>query len=230
MKGKLFPFRHFWATDAGLTGILVFLLLYFMALYPLAHLPFAKFLTLLFFSLLLISGVILVFHRPLGRLVAGGLVLITLGLVWTNFFIHSAALEIWDNLAALLALGFLTMMLLSQVFQKGDITYHHICGSIAAYFLLAWIWAGIYSLLLQVEPGAIQLPPAAAAGTREELQAHLLYFSVITLTTLGYGDIIPISPTARLWVMLEALVGQLYPAITLAWLVSMEIVSRTQKK
>ena len=57
----------------------------------------------------------------------------------------------------------------------------------------------------------------------------MLYFSVVTLTTLGYGDIVPISSSARLVAMMEALFGQLYPAIMLAWLVSMEIVSRSQK-
>ena len=58
----------------------------------------------------------------------------------------------------------------------------------------------------------------------------MFYFSVVTLTTLGYGDIVPVSSGARLAVMLEALFGQLYPAIMLAWLVSMEIVSRSQKR
>ncbi len=66
-----------------------------------------------------------------------------------------------------------------------------------------------------------------AAGGGEDTLQPWLYFSFVTLTTMGYGDITPIHPAARSLAVLEALVGQLYPAILLARLVSLEVQSRT---
>lgn len=67
------------------------------------------------------------------------------------------------------------------------------------------------------------------AGQPEALQRQWSYFSFITLTTTGYGDITPVHPVARLLVMLEALTGQLYLAITLARLVSLKVAHQKQK-
>jgi voltage-gated potassium channel Kch len=73
-------------------------------------------------------------------------------------------------------------------------------------------------------PGAF----AAASGALLE-HAHYQYFSIVTLTTLGYGDITPVHPFARSLAMLEALTGQLFPAILIARLVSMELVVRDRR-
>ena len=62
------------------------------------------------------------------------------------------------------------------------------------------------------------------------MQAKLLYFSFITLTSVGFGDIVPVHPVAQTLAMLEALIGQLFPAILLARLVSLEIESRQHKR
>ena len=79
-------------------------------------------------------------------------------------------------------------------------------------------------------PGAFlefgTIPQDTAGGMRKDLT----YFSFVTLTTVGYGDIIAVHPLARMLVILEALVGQLFPAILLAWLVSMQIVHSKDKK
>lgn len=229
MKSKHLEYHHFWTTEAGLTGVLVFLLLFFIASFFLSRFQIAKVLSLLFLSLFLISAAISVSHRPTGKLVYGGLALVALGFIWTDYLFPALGLRTGRILAGFLVSGYLIFLLLSHVFQEGAITYHRICGAIAVYLLLAWIWADIYLLFLRFDPGAIHLPPEVASGSFEALQAHMLYFSIVTLTTLGYGDIVPVSHGARLAVTLEALIGQLYPAIMLAWLVSMEIVSRTQK-
>jgi len=66
-------------------------------------------------------------------------------------------------------------------------------------------------------------------GDPDVLQRLMTYYSFITLTTTGYGDIIPVHPVTRTLAMLEALVGQLYPAITLARLVSLGVMHRKEK-
>jgi len=230
VKTKRLSSRHFWTTEAGLTGILVFLILFFVATYPLARHPYGEFLSLVFFSLFLISGVISVLQSPVWRLVSGGLILAALVFGWIDFFLPAISLALWRTLFTSVAVVSLTLALLTQLFQPGTITYHRICGALAVYLLLGWLWSDLYFLVILVQPEAIQLPQAITAYTLREVEAQLVYFSFITLTTLGYGDIVPMAPAARLLAMLEALVGQLYPAITLAWLISMEIVHRGQRK
>ena len=90
--------------------------------------------------------------------------------------------------------------------------------TVSLYFLLGMCWFAIYSLLNIVQPGSFTeqgkpLPPDAPWST-------VLYFSLVTLTTLGYGDIVPVRPAARMFVTLEAAAGILYVAITVARLVS----------
>jgi hypothetical protein len=73
-------------------------------------------------------------------------------------------------------------------------------------------------------PAAFVFPASMTAHAgKHEIQSTLTYFSFVTMTTLGYGDVVPVSPLARVFVIFEALIGQLYPATLLARLVSLEI-------
>ncbi len=229
MKSNRLSLRRFWTSENGLTALLVTILLFFIALYPLSTFAIGELLILVFFSLLLMSGVLTVFDRPVIRIFVGGLAAVVLTLLWLEHFLPDHMIASLGALSSFLFLGLLIAVVLTRVFQKGHITFHRICGAIAAYLLIGTLWASLYQLIVLSFPEAIQLPPSVDVSDPEAIKPHLFYFSFVTLTTLGYGDIVPIHPGARLVVMLEALTGQLYPAITLAWLVSMEIVSRTRQ-
>ena len=86
------------------------------------------------------------------------------------------------------------------------------------------IFSAIYRLVWELSPTAFANIPAGAKGT--EQIATILYFSFTTLTTTGYGDIVPILPFARSLANLEAVVGQFYLAITVARLVTLELTDR----
>jgi hypothetical protein len=75
-------------------------------------------------------------------------------------------------------------------------------------------------------PGAFNIQGPLALGGGEALQSHLFYFSFVTLTTLGYGDIVAVHPMARMLVILEGVAGQLFPAILIARLVSLQVQSK----
>lgn len=106
--------------------------------------------------------------------------------------------------------------------RRGAITTHRIQGAIAVYLMLGLIWAFAYSLVELQVPGSFQLPAAAAANGTTGMRSFV-YFSFVTLTTLGYGDVIPLSSGARTLATLEALAGQLYLAVLVARLVALQI-------
>jgi hypothetical protein len=101
-------------------------------------------------------------------------------------------------------------------YGKGS-TSSRLTISVSLYFLIGMSWFAIYNVVNSVQPGSI-----AEAGQPITSPAHwstFLYFSMVTLTTLGYGDIIPIRPAARMFAVLESAAGVLYLAITVARLV-----------
>jgi hypothetical protein len=87
---------------------------------------------------------------------------------------------------------------------------------VAAYLLLGLAWALAYDIVALVAPGAFSAPSAVEAR-----KGRFIYFSFVTLSTLGYGDMTPVHPVARSLAAAEALTGQLYPAILLGRLVSL---------
>jgi hypothetical protein len=98
-------------------------------------------------------------------------------------------------------------------------------GAVAAYVLFGITWSILYQLLDLCLPTAFSFS-ATPGMTPAEQRETFAYFSFVTMTTLGYGDVTAVHPIARMFVVLEALVGQLYPATLLARLVSLEISHR----
>ncbi len=129
-----------------------------------------------------------------------------------------------DAVLFALVLGVLAAVVLVQVFRAGPITAGRIVGAVVFYLLLGLMWANVYTIVVLVRPEAFQFPVAPRSAN--ELVAQLIYFSFVTLTTTGYGDVLPLHPLARSLANLEALVGQLYPAILIARLVSLELMRR----
>jgi hypothetical protein len=104
------------------------------------------------------------------------------------------------------------------VFEPGRVTYHRVVGAILLYLTIGLVFVALYSLVGAVSPTAFNGLTVAA---QVSLPSDLVYFSFTTLTTVGYGDIVPVHPVARSLSNVEAIVGQLYPATLLARLVSL---------
>ena len=123
-------------------------------------------------------------------------------------------------------LTFITLLILITVFRDETVTADTIMGAICAYLLLAISWGSWYTLLVLVSPDAFAVSPAlvAAAGwhtPQTPFTPLFEYYSFTTLTTLGYGDISPITAGARMLSVFEGITGQLYLAILIARLVGM---------
>jgi hypothetical protein len=108
------------------------------------------------------------------------------------------------------------------------VSVHRVQGAVVLYLNFALLFFTIYRLMEVLLPGSFSNLPHA--GAEYGSGAALLYFSFTTLTSLGYGDIVPLHPLARSFANLEGVIGQLYPATLLARLVSLEIEHRRQGK
>jgi hypothetical protein len=109
------------------------------------------------------------------------------------------------------------------VFRPGRVTYHRIVGAVLLYLLVAVGFATLFAFV------GLSIPDAFKGVTFEDdatLASELFYLSFVTLTTTGYGDIVPVHPLARSLCNLEAVIGQLYPATLLARLVTLELRRR----
>lgn len=130
--------------------------------------------------------------------------------------VHIIMVANWLCLAVFL--GFVSVALFSYVALPGSVTPGRIYGLVNLYLLLGLFYFAVFNLIETMQPASFSEAglPASAGISRHSL----LYFSLVTLTTLGYGDIVPISQPARTMAALEAVTGVLYIAITVARLVA----------
>jgi Ion channel len=121
------------------------------------------------------------------------------------------SLGLWREVFTVLAVVMIQWVLMRQIFRPGPITAVRIQGAIAVYLLFGISWAYGYVIVLHFNPHAFQ-----STIELSQLPAEWMYFSFVTLTTLGYGVITPLSTPARSLAIGEALTGQLYLAVLLA--------------
>jgi hypothetical protein len=110
-----------------------------------------------------------------------------------------------------------------QVFAKGPVNFHRVIGAILLYLLIALFFVAAFAFVGLFIRDAFQ---GIKIEDSTSLASNLIYFSFVTLTSTGYGDILPVHPIARSLCNVETIVGQLYPATLLARLVSLQLESR----
>jgi len=147
-------------------------------------------------------------------------------MVVAGTLIDRAGFSYLHLLLLLCFLVWMTWLAVRQVLFTGSITSNDIVGAICIYMLLGLIWAILYLLLAQTTPDAFNgLPQAPWLDNF----AAAVYFSFVTITTLGYGDISPALPVARFLVVMEAIVGVFYMAILVASLIGVRMSVRDEK-
>ncbi|BAF72294.1 potassium channel family protein [Sulfurovum sp. NBC37-1] len=114
-----------------------------------------------------------------------------------------------------------------QVLFVGDIDGNKIIGSMTLYLLLGLIWAMIYLIILATDHQAFS---GIEAGSWQQIFARVAYYSFVTLTTLGYGDILPTNHIAEFFVSMEAVFGVFYMAIIVSSLISLHLSAIQEKR
>jgi len=225
--------RHvtkFWSEERSLTAFLILLIVEIFIIAPMNLAGRAiSLLNNILFSMLLLVGLLTMTRQKALQSVLAMFVALAVATHWARLVFGVSGLEILDSFLMLACtIGFLVIVLW-QVYREGPVTIHRIQGAVAAYLLLSIIFAIAYSQVEYLHPGSFQMPSAQARFDGRLNQAFY-YFSVVTLTTTGYGDVTAVSPLARSLVMMEALIGQLYPAILIARLVSLHAEAKREKR
>lgn len=178
------------------------------------------------FALMLIFGAFSTIHHRATIYLVMGLTIATFAVDLMAELGPSPSLAALDTALKVAGLSIMFCMTLKRTLRPGRIDGYRVLGGIAGYLLIGLTWTFAYQLLVQRAPSAIHFDPGEAESVPRQ-PSHLIYFSLTTLTTVGFGDVHPVTPAARALTVAEALVGQLYIAILIASLVGMALQVRS---
>jgi hypothetical protein len=157
------------------------------------------------------------------------LTVVTLAVRWVEHFFGVGALDVGALLITVIWLVYAVSILIGHLFQRTDVTVDTILSAVVTYLLVAIAFTLVFEIIELRQPGAFSGLPVNAHSSRRELGSSMVYFSLVNITTMGYGDIVPVSSLARPLAVLEGVFGQLYLAVMIARLVGLHLVgSRDQ--
>lgn len=162
--------------------------------------------------------------------------LLGLSSVLFGFLAHSTGSDSAYIIGAglrVLFMSYLIVSIFSDILRRRNVTFDAVLGAGCVYVLLGLAFGSAYTLLELLVPGSFSFPHLPetfdAVHDNSLIETSLVYFSLVTMTTLGFGDIVPSAPPARSMTVLESMIGQLYLTIIIARLVGMEIAKNLQK-
>jgi hypothetical protein len=221
MTGFAKKIQLLWAREAGLTILLCILFVHIFIIIPLGQgTVFGKIIFFVFYLFLLTTGMSLFLDNYVLRTV----VIVMLVLLALSEIFQSLYLDVSNNLLMVGYCMMLSWVTLLRTFSPGHVTIHRVLGAVVVYLLIGFMFALAYQTIFLIE--SEKAFKGLALGDRKEF----MYFSLTTLTTAGYGDISPALPFSRSLANMEALLGQLYPAVLIARLVSMESESSKERR
>ena len=195
-------------------------------------LPFlTKIVALRIFTNILLTSILLAGIYATGQKKRELFIALALGIplfiaIWFDYFVTSTILTFIASIGGCLFFTYMIIIFFSFLFRTKEITSETIYAAIVVYLFMGVLWMFLYRILFIIDPDCFQI---AQVKTRDP-EFIFVYFSFVTLTTLGYGDIIPLSDEAYALTILEAIVGQMYIAIMIARLVGMQISQSIGRK
>lgn len=144
--------------------------------------------------------------------------------VWFPYFANSPAIIMMGRFCGILFFSIVVYQILDYVFGEKEISKNAIAAAIVVYLLIGIIWALSHALLEMIQPGAYKIPPDQINNTR----LLFIYYSFNSLTTMGSDIVQPASGLAESFTIVEAIVGQLYLVVLIAWLVGMHVVRKSK--
>jgi len=215
-----------WFYKEKFTFLLVILVFYSIAAPFFIDFFQANFLTNFFFLIVLLSAVFAVSSKKehfILILIISGLRIV---LFCYTLFVSSENLLIIDIILQIIFFACLIFIIGGYFYKYESVSRNTISAALICYILLVLLWSDLYFLVELKFPNSFTVAHEAIKAS----PAILGYFSFVTITTLGYGDISPVSPQARNLAVFEAFVGQMYVAVLIARLVAIHTAQVSEKK
>jgi Ion channel len=173
-------------------------------------------------SAILLLGIYAISHVRRRLVIAVVLAIALLGTKWSGYIIANEMLLLVNYGLGVIFFALTACLLLADVLRKGAVTAHKIYGALCVYLIIGLTWGFMFLTLEGFQPGSFLFGQARMSGVEKD-PATLVYFSFVTLSTVGYGDVTPLSPPARSFAFMEAIIGQIYLAVLVARLVGLHI-------
>jgi hypothetical protein len=222
MKDSILHFLSREPKDHGLTLFLILLCGEIFLLGPLAHAEggWVSIINGVMYSALLLMGVLALTPNTIIRLISCIIIALAIVMRWAANLTGSPGIYLWNLVFSLISCLTFLMLVLSQVRRETPVTEHKIRGAVVAFLLMALAFAFLYNMTELLQPGSFTL-----FVHKERIHPYrldsFLYFSISTITTVGFGDITAVGSFARSLVMVESIIGVLYPPVLIGVLVAL---------
>ena len=211
----------------GFRNLLFFLLIYIVGSPFLDPYPYLDIFAHLLLSITLFAALYTLQKYQQHRSYAMALLLVLLILYWLGIYDVIAFSRLGSYLLFVIYFGLLIYSYIIHLARFQKVTINILYAALCLYLIIGLFWGALYTLLYEVSPGAY------SGALLDKAQGNILhefnYFSMVTLTTLGYGDITPQTPGAGSLCQMEAIVGQFFTAVIVGWLVG-NMITENQKK
>ena len=205
-------------------GVLLLVLLILFVVAPLLPAERVGYGVELFFDLVLVTGAYSAAWQSRHRLPFLVLTAVTLAMRWTDMALEHTAFSLASIVLAFLWLVYAIGLIVTALFRMEKVNTNAILGAIVAYVLTAVAFAMAFLLIELLQPSSFSGLPTG--GVQRELEHALLYFSFVSITTMGYGGILPVSALARSTASIEGVFGTLYLAVMIARLVGLQSAAK----
>jgi len=176
----------------------------------------------IFLTAIALSMVSIIRHKKRLIRIASVMAMVMIISLWLKYFYQYDMFDAVSMIIGVLITLIVTANTLTFMVKHDTVDREVIFAAMVVYLLMAQIWAFVYVFLEQIHPASFNLPQG---------QGDLLtfeYFSLVTITTLGFGDISPVSRMAKAITVFEAVVGQLYLVVVIAWFVGMHVSGKSK--
>jgi len=207
-----------------LIALIVFLLLYAC----LINHETMRILVEISFSIVMLASVMAVSENRSNFLIAGVLFVFVLISRWAADFDKNVTLLLISNMFTIINLVFIAGTMLATIIQRKEISLDDVYGTICVYLLVGLVFAFLFFSIESYYPGAFNFTAMGPVSASTQL-INLIYFSFITITTVGYGDILPISMMAKTLSYMEAIFGQVYLTVLVARLIAIYVADLARK-
>lgn len=222
--------NEYWNHERSLSALLIYLASSIFVWIPLAEYAthwWSFLISDLLFNLIVLSGVfsVLTFWRKQLPFIA--LAFFSSFLRVVGFLVRDEWITFASSFFAILFFVMLARKVLRHIVKDGPVNFYRIQGSVVVFMIIGIVYAFLYNMVEFILPGSFSITQISS----ERLGfGQFLYFSFVTMTTLGIGDWVPTGSIAKSLVVFQSMIGLLYPVIMIARLVSMEVANSTSNR